>query len=275
MMARHNHVPRWSERNFIQDLIAVGGQGQVALKLYFARVAELRRNSGLGLSAPILSVLVHVGLLGSVMSVVFQNAIENFLPYFSISFCLWQAISISLSDSANANERVAHFLSFPQLSGYLVHLVNTLEMFTALLLKLVASLLVIAIVNPAMLLNIHVAGLLTGVFLIVGVMFAWALPIAYVFDRFRMLRGFLPQILLAVYLVSPILWEPTRVQKHSWIVTFNPIFHLIEVARVPVLLGTLPPASVGIATLLLFTGLIFSAMAFRRNRDQLVYQWIA
>jgi lipopolysaccharide transport system permease protein len=266
---------RWIDRNFLDDLLTALFQVPLAYQLYLAKVAELRRSSGLGLIAPFVSVLVHVVLLGSVMSLVFKEPIETFIPFFAISFSLWQAISISVSESALAHDRSAQYLSFPQISGFIVHLVEAFELLFTLLFKVVAALIVIAAVNPGVLAKANYFQLIIGIVLIVLVMFAWALPISYFFDRFRILRGFLAQIIFAIYLVTPILWNPGRLANHRWVVDLNPVFHLIEVGRSPLLNGSISISSFIIVMGLILTGLLASGALYKLNRDLVVYRWIA
>lgn len=266
---------RWIERGFLEDLLALRGQRHLVVQLYLAHVAELKRNSGMGLVAPMLSILVHVALLGSVMSLVFNEPIEVFIPFFVISLCLWEVFAISIANSANANERTVTYLSFPHVSGYIVHLVNALDQLVAVGLKIVAAMLIILVINPKILVTANYPGLFVGVILLLCVMFAWSLPMSYIFDRFRILRGFLPQILFATYLVSPILWDPQRVSGHRWVVDLNPVFHLIELARSPLLRGDWPLLSITVAVGTILTGLAVSALVFRPNRDLVVYRWVA
>lgn len=266
---------RWVERGFLADLHALKTQFRLAFQLYMSRIAELRRSSGLGLIAPFLSILVHVSLLGSVMSLVFQEKIEEFIPFFSISICIWQAISTSISESANSNEKTAQYISFPHISGYIIHLINTFELFTSLALKTLAGLIVIALVNVSILGQANYVGFLFGILLVAFVMFSWALPISYIFDKYRVLRGFLPQIIFAIYLVTPILWDPSRLDSHRWLVDLNPVFHVIEVARAPLLSGRLPPLSILVVLGLSVLGLFLSGLFYKKNRDLVIYRWIA
>ena len=265
---------RWVERTFASDLAILLRQRRLAWELYLADVAEQRRDSGLGLFAPFISVLVHVALLGTVMSMVFQSPITTFIPFFAVSFSLWQATSTFVSSAAQANDKTARYISFPDVSGYIVHLVNCYEFLTSLLLKFVASAIVIAVVNAEALARINVPATVVGLVLLCATLLAWSLPMAYIFDRFRVLRGFLPQLLFAVYLITPILWEPERLSGHPWVVDFNPVFHLIDVARAPMLEGIWPGASIAVVAGLFVLGVGASWVLYAFNRDLVVYRWI-
>jgi ABC-type polysaccharide/polyol phosphate export permease len=274
-MKKKPAVRRWVERGFIEDLFSLREQSHLALQLYLVRVAELRRNSGLGLVAPFISVLVHVALLGSVMSLVFQEPIQKFIPFFAISFCTWQTISISVSESAFINERAAQYLSFPRISGFIVHYVNALELLVAMALKIVAAMIIIACIDRRILEHASYIGVLLGIVLIAISMFVWSLPISHIFDRYRFLRNFLAQLLFAVYILTPVMWLPGRLSSHRWVVEINPVFHLIEVVRAPLLNGAIPVFSIFVTVALIVCGLLLSAALFERNRELVVYRWIA
>ncbi|MDR3298786.1 MAG: ABC transporter permease [Candidatus Accumulibacter sp.] len=266
---------RWADRGFLADLRLVPEQFPLIWKLYHARVAEVRRGSGLGLLAPFISIFVHTALLGFVMSKVFGEPVERFIPFFAVSMSLWQSVSIAISESAVTNERSAQYLAFPHVSSYMIHCVNALDMLMALFSKILAALLIVAVVNPGVLWRANYAGVVLGMLMIVAVMFAWALPIAWMFDRWRILRAFLPQMLFAVYLVTPILWPPDRIQTHRWMIDCNPVFQLIEVGRAPLLDGGWPLTSLAVAAALCALGLLVSANVFRHNRALIVFQWVA
>lgn len=272
---RASSTSRWIDRSLIEDLKALKGQSGLAFQLYLSRIAEHRRTSGLGLVAPFISILVHVALLGSVMSLVFHEPLETFIPFFSISLCIWQCVSSAISESAGANEKTARYLSFPYISGYIIHFINMIELATNLLLKTLAAIAIIAFVNYSLLLKASYIGFCVGLLLVAIVSFTWALPIAYIFDRFRMLRGFLPQIIFAVYLLTPILWNPARLGGHRWVVDFNPVFHVIEVARSPIIYGVWPLTSIAVVLGLGLCGMLLSFLLYSGNRNLIVYRWIA
>src|SRR5690242_14517079 len=98
----------WVSRSFSRDTLALFQQRDLAWKLYLAEIAEIRRSSGLGLIGPFVSVLVHVVVLGSVMALVFGEPIDVFLPFFAVSFPIWQALSTFVSEAAHANEKTHH-----------------------------------------------------------------------------------------------------------------------------------------------------------------------
>lgn len=266
---------RWIERGFFEDLRVLYSQKRLAWQLYIADIAENKRNSGLGLVAPFASVLIHVLLLGSVMGLVFQEELIKFIPFFAVSFSLWQGISIFVSDISFSNEKATRFLSFPNISGYISSVIALYDFLVAVLLKMVASVLIILFVNPSIVININLFGFLGGILMMAIALFCWSVPFAYLFDRLRILRGFLPQMLFAVYLITPILWSPERLSSHKWLIYFNPVYHLVEIARSPLLEGEFPEISFLIVVVISAIGFVASYKMFSLNRELIVFRWIA
>lgn len=266
---------RWVERDFASDVRVLLSQRKLAWQLYLADIAESKRNSGLGLLAPFVSVIIHVLLLGSVMGLVFNEPLTEFIPFFAISFSIWQGISIFVSDISYANDRTVRYLSFPNVSGFISSLISTYEFATALALKICGSLVIVLFVNPAIVLDINLPAFGAGLLILTLVLISWSLPLAYLFDRVRILRGFLPQILFAIYLVTPILWAPDRLTSHRWLIELNPVYHLVELARAPFMSGTFSIASAAIGIALIALGIAMSYLLFPANRSLVVYRWVA
>nr|WP_283833015.1 ABC transporter permease [Bradyrhizobium diazoefficiens] len=250
-------------------------QRGLAWQLYLAEMAEFRRSSGLGLIAPFVSVLAHVIVLGSVMALVFDEQIDVFLPFFAVSFPIWQSFSNFILEEAYANEKTHRLLDFPRVSGSIVHLVAGLSFVIALLLRAAAALLVIAAINPNVLVRADYPAAIAGILLMSAVLMAWAVPVAYLFDRFRLLRSFLSQILLAVYIITPILWQPDRLKSHRWIIDWNPMFYLMELVRGPMLEERLSWTALAVSLALGVLGILTSWLLFSANQRLVIYRWMA
>jgi lipopolysaccharide transport system permease protein len=209
------------------------------------------------------------------MALVFGEPIDTFLPFFAVSFPIWQAVSNFISEAAYANEKTHRYLDFPRVSGSIVHLVSGLSFVIALLLRAVAALLVIAAINPHVLVHSNYPAAVIGILLLGATLMTWAIPIAYLFDRVRLLRSFLSQMLLAVYIITPVLWQPDRLKSHRWIIDWNPVFYLMELVRSPMLDGGLFSTSVAVSLVLILAGLLISWLLFPANRRLVIYQWMA
>jgi lipopolysaccharide transport system permease protein len=55
----------------------------------------------------------------------------------------------------------------------------------------------------------------------------------------------------------------------------NPVYHVIEVARTPLLSGTLPWTSLAVVVALSAIGVLLSRAFYSANRELVIYRWVA
>lgn len=265
----------WIERSLMEDIALALHQRRVAWMLYKAEIAESRRSTGLGMSGPFISTALHMAILGTVMSIVFGEPVEDFIPYFGLSFAIWQTLSAGIGRMASASERAMRYLAFPRLSSLIIYMVDAYDYVLGLTARMLSALIIIAIVNPAVLMSANIPVFLTGMILASLAVIVWSPIFTVVFNTFRFLRGFLPQILLLIFLVTPIFYPVEKFSEHRWVADFNPIFHLLEAIRAPLLYSTWPMTSLGVCAVLIMAGLVFLRLVHRRQRLAMVYGWLA
>lgn len=265
----------WIERSLGEDIGLAFRQRRLAWMLYMAEMAESRRSTGLGLPGPFLSTALHMAILGTVMSIVFEEPVQDFIPYFGLSFAVWQTLSAAIARMANASERAVRYLAFPRLSSLIIYVVDAHDYLLGLGARVLSSVLIIALINPAILLSANVPALLAGVMLASLAVIIWSPILTVIFNTFRILRGFLAQILLLIFLVTPVFYSVDRFSEHRWVADINPVFHVIEAIRAPVLHGTWPLMSLAVCGGLAVAGLFLLRLVHRRQRLAMVYGWVA
>ena len=91
--------------------------------------------------------------------------------------------------------------------------------------------------------------------------------------RFRDIPQIVASVLQIIFFITPILWKPELLETHSFLLTWNPFFHMIEIIRAP-LLGQIPSlenyAAVALITAL---NLLLAASFFSRFRGRIAY-WV-
>jgi ABC-type polysaccharide/polyol phosphate export permease len=92
--------------------------------------------------------------------------------------------------------------------------------------------------------------------------------------RFRDLGPLVQLTFQILFFVTPIIWTPAMLgRENSWIATVNPLFHVIEVVRAPLLGGVPSPVSYAGALVTLCLGLVVALGVYARFRDRIVY-WL-
>ena len=91
--------------------------------------------------------------------------------------------------------------------------------------------------------------------------------------RFRDIPRIISSLIQIVFLITPIIWTPNLLGLHVYLASGNPVFHLIEIVRAP-LLGSLPSAQTMMAAFAITAiNLLATTLFFIRFRGRIAY-WI-
>lgn len=229
-------------------------------------IATKYRGSILGLAWLCLPTAVFVLLLGNVYSHLMGYPIEVYMPFLAVGYVVWRLMLQVINDAAGAfhshkafimdgRVRLTDFLmrSFAKaglqfLFGMIV-VVAVVVWFRSW--AGVASLATLLLTMPLLLANLFWVSVCVG---LVGA-------------RFPDTRDAIGTVLVAGFLLTPIIWMPERFPPESLrgtIVRLNPAFHLIELVRSPVL-GEMPGLlSIVAALIMAMVGWLLASMLYRR-----------
>lgn len=264
-----------SHQNAWTQIKQAFGQWKIAWLLARADWIELRRLNGIALVSPFLSVVVQIVLLGSVFTNLFGVSMADYLPHFGVGFVLWQSLSSYLSKSAYYNDHANVYRNFANISPYVVHLSGILDAGVQLVVKLMALALTMAVFAPAVLAKVGYTAMLFALLVYVVFIFLLGIVSAYLLDRIRLLRGTLGQMLMILGLITPIIWQPDQLKQNVWIADWNPVYHIIETVRAPILTGQISWLSLVVTLSLIALMIVLIPSVHRRNADQLAFRWVA
>jgi ABC-type polysaccharide/polyol phosphate export permease len=80
-------------------------------------------------------------------------------------------------------------------------------------------------------------------------------------------------VLQVVFFLTPIFWSPETLPNRPAFVLFNPLYHLIEIVRAPLLGEVAPLVSWGLCVGMALAGLGFTAWLYRRAHARIAY-WV-
>jgi len=233
------------------------------------------RRTVLGPFWTVASAAVLIFSLGGVYSILWKVDISIFLPYFSAGYIVWTLIV------ANTNESTAAFTAGQDIirsyrMPYSMHILrvlwrNILVFMHALSVHLVVVLFIGAGLNWNFLLVIPGLALVVLNSLWVGI------AIATICTRFRDVAQVVASIMQVMFFVTPIFWQADRISSQPLaelvLVRANPLFHLVDVVRRP-LIGEIPSyESYVFLTISLVVGLLAVATLMGRSYRRLSY-WL-
>lgn len=217
----------------------------------------------------VLSIVFFVGALAITFGALFGISLREFLPYLSASIAVWNTISSILNESTTIFQRSAGTISTFNLPLSVYINKNVIEKFI-LLLHFLTVYMVVAFIFPP--------GLGWSLLLFVPalfVLFIFGIGAGYLFGaigiRYRDITPAMASLMLLSFLITPIFWQKSP--ELEWLVNANPFYHLLEIARGP-LLGYPPePLNWIIASGVALGTLLVGFLVFSLSRRSIFY-WL-
>jgi lipopolysaccharide transport system permease protein len=236
-------------------------------------VRQRYRRSTLGPFWLTVSMGVMIGAIGVVFGSIFNTPMTEFLPFVAAGLIFWGFISSIVTEGCTG---------FIEAEGIIKEL--PLPLFLHILRMIWRNILILGhnlVIFPLVLLAVGkwpswaMLGSIPG-FLLVLVNLAWvALLVAILCARYRDLPQIIASILQVVFYLTPVMWMPSLMPKRagSLLLNLNPIYHLLELVRAP-LLGQAPNAfnwgvSIGMAVI----GWGVALAVYGRYRHRIAY-WL-
>jgi lipopolysaccharide transport system permease protein len=200
-------------------------------------IRQRYRRSVLGPFWITLSMGAFILLLGIIYSRLFHMQIETYMPYLSVGFIVWGFMATAANDSCIAftdTSRIIKQIKLPY-SVYILRVVwRNFIIFLHTIVIYIPMMIVFKIVpNLAMLLVIP--GLLLAI-----VNLIWLTTvIAILSTRFRDIQPIVGTVIQLGMFATPIMWPVSSLGDARIVAEINPVYHLIEVTRAP-LLGQMP-----------------------------------
>ncbi len=247
------------------DIVGGWKHHELWLTMGLRDIKQRYRRSVIGPFWLTLSMGIMVGALGLLYGGIFNQPLADYLPYIAAGFVVWGLISGLILDGAQcfiASDRLIRQLAAP-VSIYVYRDVWRNLIIFAHNIWIVVLLAFVFQSNPGWAVLLAVPAL--AVVLFNGV---WlGLLLGLVSARFRDIPQVLASIVQVAFFLTPIIWKPEMLPGRALILDLNPLYHLVEIVRAP-LLGQVPTLGNWIAVLL-FTllGWLLAIFFF------VVYRW--
>jgi len=209
-------------------------------------LADLRsrwRRSFFGVLWSIIQPLGMTLLLSIVFGKIFKTEVREYAPYILSGMVVWEFVIATATGGS---------LAFVQADAYIKQCRHPLAIYTLrttltnLIVLILASLSLVAWVLVVMPGNFGWTWLAALLIFPIVAMVAWPLAtlLAYIAVRFRDVPHALGLVFQALWFVSPIYFQSKvfRGGNLHGLVDYNPIYHLLEIVRAPLLHGRWPTA---------------------------------
>ena len=177
--------------------------------------------------------------LGMLFSAILKNDIHTYLPYLATGMVTWTLINTMANDSPQIFVDSQHIITSLRLP-LPVHVLrcttrNGLIFLHNCVAAWLTSLVLGGSIGPSLLF------LLISLPLLFAILFSGGLILAILGARFRDLGPIIGMVMQFLFFLTPIMWSPSDIPLgRKWWVEINPIYHIMECIRAP-LLGRIPP----------------------------------
>lgn len=242
-----------------------------------ARLDILRRYTAtmLGIVWAVLAPLLMSAVIGIVFSRLFGQKLDEFLPYLFLNLTLWAFFAASIDAGAIAFLAAEGYIKqIARVSFWTYPLRMVLAAFFTLLLGLLAVSVVLLLFGGRITMTwlLIVPGLAAWLVFGFAVCTISAVLNTWVRD-FQHLQAVGVQ---ALFYATPVMFPAALLVQHGlgWFLTFNPLYHLMMLVRVPMLNNDVPELSHYLASAIVLIVLLSAAVvAMRWARDRLVF-WL-
>lgn len=180
-----------------------------------------------------LSTMMLVGVLGFLYSGLFKQELAVYVPYLAVGLVVWQFIATV------ANESCTVFIG----AGYLIKqvrmplTVHVCHLVWRNVLIFLHSLPVVILLLIYLDFEFKLSWLLVPVGLLLLTLNAvWVgLLLGVVCTRYRDIPPIVGNLVTVTFFLTPVFWMPEILSERAWVANYNPLFHLIEIIRAPLL----------------------------------------
>jgi homopolymeric O-antigen transport system permease protein len=230
------------------------------------------RRSVLGPFWATLSMAIQIVVMAFVMGHLFNSPLQRYLPYLCIGMILWSQLTAMLTEGA---------LSFIASADLILQVKRPLfiYVFQVLWRNLVIGIHTIVIffvvaalfgVWPGLTYFLEIPGLILFV-----TNCGWIVAAAAIVSvRFRDVPMIISNVLTALFWLTPVLYEPGQMPgRMQTVIEFNPLTHILEVARAPLLLAAPSALNWAVAAGSAVMGWTLVVLLFARSRRRIPY-WL-
>ena len=218
-----------------------------------------------------LSLAAFVGGLGITYGALFKMSLQEYLPYLSVGIVIWTLLAGFLMEGCGTftgAEAAIKQMPAP-LSVHVFRLIwRSLIIFFHNII-IIALVLFIFGINPGWVGFMSLVGLCIVV--INGA--AFGLLLGTLSARFRDIPPLMSNVVQTLFFVTPVIWHADSLQDRQVIADWNPLYHLIELVRAPILTGF--PTAVNWEFSLVFTvvNCLIAFLFYARFRWRIPY-WL-
>lgn len=234
-------------------------------------IKQRYRRSSLGPLWITLSLGISVLAMGFLYAKLFHQDIHSYLPFLSVGMVFWALISSLLIESTVVfigAEGIIKQIPMPFGVHILRMIWKNIIIFLHNMVVVVAVMLFFGVVPGLNLLLFPLC-----IFLIMANAYWVGILLGILGTRYRDIGQIVASLVQILFFVTPVMWSPGSIQKKVWIMEYNPLFHVMTIARNSLLGGPVSLVSWGVVSGMAVIGWLAAFHLLVRYRGRIAY-WL-
>jgi ABC-type polysaccharide/polyol phosphate export permease len=257
--------------NALQDIRTGVMSYHIWANLAWQEIQQRYRRSSIGPFWITISTGVLIACMGPLYSKLFNQTMSQYFPYLAVGLIVWQMIAAIINESGQVFIISEQFIK--QIKMPLT--IHALRMVTRNIIIFAHNSVVLFIVVFAYVPTHRwtLVQIIPGLLLISVNAVGIGMILGAVSARYRDIPQIVASLVQVIFFLSPIMWQRGMLGGHQWAADINPVFHLIELIRAPLLNEATPLFSWAyIFVFTLINGLV-TIIVFSRCRQRIAY-WV-
>lgn len=218
-----------------------------------------------------LTMGIMVASMGLVFSTLFGQEIDKTLPHIAVGIICWGLLTGCINEGTQTFIGAENFIRNVPLPVS-VHFYRMMAR-NLIIFGFNMAIYIVLLAWFRFPLNFSFVEVIPGFALFLGNA-AWMGLIAGVLStRYRDIPQVITNAVQVIFFVTPVFWSPESLPKRPAFVDWNPLYHVLELVRAPLLGYDVPPESWLFALVLLVVGAGLTALVWRRAYARIAY-WV-
>lgn len=239
------------------------------LKLaYFLAWYDVRHRYARSVIGPFwitLQTAIFVGCIGFVFSAISNVSVRDFLPYFAVSFVMWNLLAGATNNATTTLLGAGGFIKDRGIPAYIFYVQCFFRHVLFLAHNIVVPIALFVFLGGTSLFGVVAA--IPGIVIFMLVTLCLSLVAGTLATRYRDVQPLVESLMNLAFLASPIMWKPHLVAGREYLLDFNPVVHLLAIWREPLLNGVMPWQSFGISLAILAVLALMTWFAVSRLKN--------
>lgn len=209
--------------------------------------------------------------MGPLYGKLLQQDLSAYLPYLAVGFVVWILIASLITEGCSAFISAEGYITQMKLP-FTTHVLRVMWRNLLIFFHNFVIVLVVMIISPPpftwALITVPMGVLIiaaNGIW--IGVVFG------ILCARYRDFTQVVGSMVQVAFFLTPVMWRPGMLGRNQWAADWNPLYHLLEIVRAPLISGEVALRSWGVAVALLVTGFGVALWLFSRYRARIAY-WL-